>query len=154
MSGYAGVHLMVDPDTVVAVPEGKKRCRQCGNVYALTFYYNLERSPDGKHPECIQCCKVNRALDQVRKRDKRNKISVRQRVRAINLGIKYDADITLAVVFKRDRGICYLCRTWVTPGQASMDHKLALTNGGTHTWDNVRLTHLTCNLRKGKKFLV
>jgi len=67
----------------------------------------------------------------------------------MNLGIKYDVDILLVGVFKKARGICYLCGHWVQPRHASMDHVKALTNGGTHTHDNVRLTHYKCNLRKG-----
>ena len=30
----------------------------------------------------------------------------------------------------------------------SIDHVNALANGGTHTWDNVRLAHCECNRRK------
>lgn len=126
-------------------------CRQCKEDFLPSDFYDLTSSPTGKHPNCKWCCKVNRGLESVRKRDKRSKVSVRQRVRAMGLGIKYDPDITLAGVYKKDRGICYLCKKWVQPRHASMDHKKALTNGGTHTHDNVALTHLRCNLVKGDR---
>lgn len=126
-------------------------CRTCGNYKSPDQYYSLASGPDGLHPDCKDCCKVSRALENVRKRDKRSKISVRQRVRAQGLGIKFDADITLAKIFKRDRGHCHLCTKWVQPRHASMDHDIPLSKGGTHTWGNVRLTHIKCNLRKGDR---
>jgi 5-methylcytosine-specific restriction endonuclease McrA len=32
-----------------------------------------------------------------------------------------------------------------------MDHAFPLGKGGTHTWDNIQLSHLICNLRKGDR---
>ena len=109
-----------------------KACRTCEEVKPLGEYYNLAKSEDGKHPDCKACCKVSRSLEAVRKRDKKNKISVRQRVRAMNLGIAYDKDVTLAKVYKKDRGICYICGKHVPPGKASMDHVHPVSKGGTH----------------------
>ena len=128
-----------------------KTCRNCEAELPLTEFYNLTSSEDGKHPECKSCCKVNRALEGVRKRDKRSKMSTRQIHRARYLGVAIDEDIKLVEVFRRERGICYICKRWVQPRHASMDHEKPLSKGGTHTWDNVRLTHLVCNLVKGDR---
>ncbi len=128
-----------------------KRCRTCGDHNNKSQYYKLKKSPDGLHPDCKGCCKVSRSLEAVRKRDKKNKLSVRQRVRAMNLGVEFERDILLVDIFRNARGICYLCNKWVPPGKASMDHFRPLSKGGTHTKGNVRLTHLKCNLRKGAK---
>lgn len=131
-----------------------RQCRCCKELFPLDEFYNLAKGPGGKHPNCITCCKVNRALEFVRKRDKSSKISVRQRVRAIGLGVVVDPEVKLVEVYRRARGICYLCNKWVKPGDASMDHILALTNGGSHTYDNLKLTHLKCNLQKGAKYII
>ncbi len=128
-----------------------KRCVGCMNIKPADAFYDSKSSADGKNRYCIQCCKVNRSLESVRKRDKSSKMSFRQRHRAQNLGVVCDNTITLAGVFKRDRGICQVCKMWVQPRRASMDHTFPLSKGGTHTWDNIQLTHLICNLRKGAK---
>ena len=132
--------------------QGLKACRTCKTTFPATNdnFYNLESSPDKLHPDCKQCCKVSRSLEAVRKRDKRVKISIRQRVRAMNLGITYE-DVKLSVVFRMSRGICKLCGEWVMPKHASMDHILPLSRGGTHHYHNVQLTHFLCNQKKSNK---
>ena len=68
----------------------------------------------------------------------------------------------LAEVFKRDKGICYLCGglcDWndytekdgvVIYGNnyPSRDHVQPKSKGGGNTWDNIRLAHRICNIRK------
>ena len=129
----------------------EKRCRTCGEVKQANAFYKLTKSEDGLHPECKSCCKVNRALENVRKRDRKSKISRRQIYRCQQLGIETDTTITLAGIFKRDRGICGWCNQWVKPRYASIDHIIPVSKGGTHTQGNVQLVHYKCNLRKGHK---
>lgn len=66
--------------------------------------------------------------------------------------------ITLAALYERDGGRCGLCGEPVdkilrgpNPGAASVDHVIALTRGGTHTWRNVQLAHFGCNSAKGNR---
>ncbi len=137
---------------VTQINSDTKQCRSCGNFKAVsTDYYKNKAQEDGLHADCKQCCKVTRALENVRKRDKSSKISVRQIYRARQLGIEYDPKVKLVEVYKRSRGICGVCKKWVKPKHASMDHALALINGGTHTYNNLQITHLVCNLRKGAR---
>lgn len=130
-----------------------KKCIQCNKVKPLDDFYNLARSPDGKHRYCKNCCKVNRSRENVRRRDKKSKISNRQQYRAAIANIERDNDITLDEVYRRDKGICQLCGEYVMPKHASIDHIVPLDpkHGGTHTWDNVQLVHLKCNLVKGNR---
>ncbi len=128
-----------------------KQCVGCRNYKARAQYYRSHSTEDGLNRYCKHCCKVNRALEAVRKRDKKSKMSFRQRHRANQLKVECDDSITLAKIFKKDAGLCYLCKKWVKPGVASMDHVYPLSKGGTHTWDNVKLTHLRCNLVKGDR---
>lgn len=129
----------------------KKRCVGCKNIKSHTEFYASNRSEDGLNRYCVQCCKVNRSLESVRKRDKKSKISFRQRHRANQLGVECDDSITLALVFRERLGVCALCGEWVQPRYASIDHTHPLSLGGTHTWDNVQLVHLRCNLVKGNR---
>lgn len=74
-----------------------------------------------------------------------------------------DKDITLRKVAERDRDICYLCgekvdwndfkyihgKKTTLKRYPSIDHVIALANGGKHEWSNVRLAHICCNAAKG-----
>jgi 5-methylcytosine-specific restriction endonuclease McrA len=61
--------------------------------------------------------------------------------------VSYDA------VYARDAGICYLCTEPVTQRAAHFDHVIPLSRGGTHTFDNIKVTHPSCNVRKGAKLV-
>ena len=131
-----------------------KQCVGCGNHLAKAQFYKsraIKDREDGLNRYCKHCCKVNRAMEGVRKRDKKSKMSMRQHHRATTLGVTRDASITLVKVFRNNAGICQICNKWVQPKHASMDHTHPLSKGGTHTWDNVQLSHLKCNLRKGAR---
>jgi 5-methylcytosine-specific restriction endonuclease McrA len=82
------------------------------------------------------------------------------------LNIKhFDEDITLEKLFERDKGTCYLCGilcNWndhqningyrVTGATyPTREHVIALSLGGTHTWDNVKLACFDCNTKKHNK---
>lgn len=70
-----------------------------------------------------------------------------------------DKDITLRRLFARDSGVCWICgmvcdyqdktyrgRTMIAGDMyPSIDHVIALTDGGSHAWDNVKLAHRICN---------
>lgn len=128
-----------------------KVCVGCKDSVVVELFYASTQTEDGLNRYCIQCCKVNRGMEAVRKRDKKSKISVRQEQRAKGLNIHYETGIKLVHIFKRDRGICGLCKEWVAPRYASIDHVKPLSKGGEHTMNNVQLTHLKCNLRKGNR---
>jgi 5-methylcytosine-specific restriction endonuclease McrA len=64
--------------------------------------------------------------------------------------------IDTMVVAERDHWMCGLCNLAIDPAleypdpmYRSIDHIVPLARGGTHTYDNVQLTHLICNVRKG-----
>ena len=70
-----------------------------------------------------------------------------------------DKDITLKKLYDRDNGQCWICglacdyddKTYtekaVVAGNMypSIDHVVALSDGGAHAWDNVKLAHRICN---------
>lgn len=74
-----------------------------------------------------------------------------------------DKDITVEGLFRRDKGICYLCKGrcdfedytvrdgYIITGDwyPSIDHVIPLAKGGAHSWGNVRLAHRLCNSLKG-----
>jgi 5-methylcytosine-specific restriction endonuclease McrA len=61
-------------------------------------------------------------------------------------------------VFNRDGWICGICTEPVNPSllyphrlSVSLDHIVPLSLGGTHTRDNTRCSHLTCNVTRGNR---
>jgi 5-methylcytosine-specific restriction endonuclease McrA len=72
---------------------------------------------------------------------------------------EHDRGIGLVSLRKRDGDLCHICgglmefqiSTVYNPSRASIDHVVPLAKGGTHTWCNVKLAHLRCNLSKGAK---
>lgn len=76
-----------------------------------------------------------------------------------------DKDISLEKLFKRDKGICYICglacnyddyevrNNYFIAGEyyPSIEHVKPLSKGGLHSWDNVKLAHRRCNTCKGAR---
>lgn len=55
---------------------------------------------------------------------------------------------------QQSNGVCYICLKPLLPDQElEYDHVIPLARHGTHTEDNIRLTHGVCNRRKNAKFL-
>ena len=94
---------------------------------------------------------------------KKAEYRTKEHVRRIRIrGRKHDNDITLHEVYRKDKGICYLCGeqcdwsdytdqngVFIAGNKyPSIDHVVALASGGTHEWGNVRLAHRWCNTIK------
>lgn len=112
-----------------------KVCANCGDV----FY-----SPHLDARYCSSKC-----------RERRKKRSGARR-RCKKYGVLYMPGITLESVYNRDNGICKICgkptdwedHSWngfFGPLYPTIDHRVALANGGSHTWENVQLAHAICN---------
>lgn len=80
-----------------------------------------------------------------------------QRRRALKIGASAER-IANADVFERDGWSCGICCEPVNPLAAwpdrmspSLDHIVPLSKGGAHTYANVQLAHLGCNVEKGAR---
>ena len=132
----------------------KKRCKLCGKYKDLDEFYPHKGYKGGLHAYCKHCCKVNCALDKssnYMRTWKRPSMqnTVRHEKRAQEYGVRFERGITPREIFRRDLGLCGICGEWVQPRHVSIDHKVPLSKGGTHTRDNVQLAHLKCNKIKG-----
>jgi hypothetical protein len=54
-------------------------------------------------------------------------------------------------IYKRDQGICQICKRPVRRADMSIDHIQPLIAGGKDEARNVRLVHLLCNKRRGHR---
>lgn len=78
--------------------------------------------------------------------DKRRQRSMKRR--ALIVGAKVLGPVMLEEIRQRDQGKCWLCEKVVSKKEQSFDHAVALTKGGEHSTRNIRLAHLSCNLKK------
>lgn len=114
-------------------------CARCGKEFTA--------NPNKRY--CSELCRR-------RAQDSRNEHRRRIRIKG------YKDNIQLPVLYKRDKGICWLCEDkceWndfkikngafvVGERYPSIDHVIPLSKGGSHTWSNVRLAHKGCNTYK------
>jgi 5-methylcytosine-specific restriction endonuclease McrA len=64
--------------------------------------------------------------------------------------------VSMSVLRLRDADRCRICGEPVDfttrppdPRAATIDHVIALSKGGAHSYENTQLAHLRCNLAKG-----
>ena len=106
-----------------------------------------------RYANAVYCSHECRKRADNRKKSKR---SGRDHVRrAKRYGVAYEHGITLDRLVERDGLTCYLCgktcdksdTRWGSsgPDHPTIDHVIALKNGGTHTWDNVAVACGMCN---------
>ena len=82
-------------------------------------------------------------------------VAADKRRKALLRGAVTDGRFTNPEVFERDNWACGICLTQVDPNlsypdpmSVSLDHVLAIARGGSHTFTNVRCSHLACNVRR------
>lgn len=122
-----------------------RECEECGEVF-----YN----PHPLNKTCSPRCSKRRS-------NRMMKLYESKRINERNL---VDKDISLKRLYKRDKGVCYLCNSMcdskdisitdegyyiVRPTYPSIDHVEPLSKGGKHAWNNVKLAHHYCNTLKG-----
>ena len=125
------------------IEERKRECPECGTIFVRV----------GAMSFCGKKC-------MLRNNDRRKE--TRKRSRLYENG-KVDHSITLKQLARRYKNKCALCGEKVdfsdcatTNGGTfiagdrypSIDHIVAVVNGGTHTWENVQLAHRVCNAAK------
>ena len=57
-------------------------------------------------------------------------------------------------ILERDGYVCHICTGQVDTSDIHFDHVVPLARGGTHTYDNIKVSHSLCNMRKGAKLWV
>lgn len=127
-----------------AIHTVERECKVCG-----TLFYCLDKET---RVTCSHECSVK--YTKMRSDFRRD-----NRINKDNL---VDYGITLEKIYARDNGICWICGgecDWndyqMRDGikicgreYPSKDHVIPLARGGKHSWENVRLAHLGCNIDK------
>ena len=120
-----------------------RECGECGELFVS--YRDTDRY-------CSKECLIKH----------NNRVGKDKRVKRIGER-RVNKDIDWRLLYKVENGICYLCGEQVDTDDyewrdgvfiagdryPSVDHVVALKDGGLHAWNNVRLAHRICNTRKG-----
>lgn len=141
------------------------RARQHRNKQQLQQKRHIIKQLKRKPRECSVCGKwtLNKVYCSMQCMGKAYNATKYVKRRVKIQAVLVDKDITLQKLYKRDKGICYLCgdvcdwRDGVTINGTfiagnkypSIDHVRPLALGGCHAWNNVRLAHRYCNSIKG-----
>jgi len=152
----------------------KARCDECQREYDLQvhkdyYYQHAEENNQKKREEyipipkddrrvCLVCGGVyyttvnNSSKRHCSTRCARYMASQRRRARLRNAFVE---DVFYGIIYKRDKGICYIClrkvhKRWNPYDKLSgtMDHVVALDNEGEHSYRNIKLACLYCNSKK------
>ena len=146
--------------------DGKRAtCKQCDNK-ANTSGYNLNRedilakqlersqTPEGKAYRAAYMPDYYEA-----NRSRYMEVAAQRRSRERDAFV--DSGITVHALRKRHGDNCEFCHVPMIftrsdgrkyhPQRATIEHMTPLIHGGKHSWDNTRLSCLTCNFSKGAK---
>lgn len=138
----------------IVVTLEEKCCRKCLKVKSIDDFGYDKRHRDDKKSHCGSCESLYQKA--VRIADP----SIVRREYARRKGSRYVDRVTIEAVYDKTGGTCYLCDTMVNrdlnhpdPLSLSMDHRIPISKGGDHTYENLWATHLRCNLRKNDKLV-
>ena len=142
--------IKAEQEELRAMWEGKiVQCAECGKEFEKQYLKNYY---------CSDRCR-RRANNRVQEVKRRKKLEDNGHV---------DMSISLIKLYKKEQGICYICGGgcdkndylysddgyFIAGGNyPSIDHVFPVSRGGTHTWDNVRLAHRSCNAQKRDEVL-
>lgn len=137
--------------------------KQQYNNYCKRLNNLMEQIEKNYNKKLAQEEREERRKEQRRAEQKRHEIKREKRMK--NNG-RMDKDISLKKLYKRDKGICYICGELcdyndynISENGAfiarkfypSIDHVQPLSKGGLHTWDNIKLAHMICNSKKNAR---
>lgn len=128
----------------------EKICASCGSVFHSEYETQLYCSET-----CVRREKRHRKVAEGKMKLKSYS---NHRKRAREYGVAYEPGITTKKLIERDGNICKICGSpcdsndtrwgYCGPYYPTIDHIVAIANGGSHTWDNVQLAHFICNSNK------
>lgn len=130
---------------VVFVP--KRHAQRCCSEKHGKLHYNREARADGRQA-------MNTGDPAKRRARLRKKTQLRRALTRTSEAELIDRDLVGA----RDSWKCGICRRKVNQAlayphrrSASLDHVVPLSQGGSHTYANVRISHLGCNHARGNR---
>ena len=138
LRSWSGIELRQPSDVI----DGKRQCARCKKLVTVESLGVSARLSTGRNIYCQSCLS-----------------DISHQRRAWKHGNGYE-QVDRLKVLEIDGWTCHICleeiprdAAWPDPLSASMDHVQALSRGGSHTYENIKSSHLACNIRKGVKSL-
>lgn len=132
----------------LAERKAKGLCTSCG-IPALKGYRLCVQCNDRRRVKAKVVYHQTKERDRERIRKSQYLSKQRRRIREQSVAVHEEID--RAVVIARDNSTCYICKEVVPKNRIHLDHVVPLSRGGSHIYDNVRVTCKDCNLRKNNK---
>lgn len=160
--------------------DSTKTCTRCQTEKPRSLFYRDKRRKDGLYSWCKECFKAHcrSAYDPEKDRARRHRWveerggseKTRARVNAwraenaerfallnrenARRRRSTDGPVDYAAVLDRDGMVCHICDDEIPSMDVlHFDHVIPLSRGGAHSYDNIKPSHASCNLRKGSKTL-
>ena len=145
----------------------KRKKDYCSDKCSDMAYSKKRQMKSRRFKKCLYCHHWHYksrvyCSDECSKRNmKRNQVIAKtKRMTKARQNGQFDADIDIYKLIERDGEQCYLCGDTVhfnvhynDPKYPTIEHVLAIANGGTHSWENVKVACRDCNNHKGTKTL-
>jgi len=142
---------------VQARGRAKYRASPQGQQTEVAYRASAERRASAARYTVGEKFKTQQARYRATPRGKASSRRSVDRYRAQKAGVRF-WPVSLAELVERDNGMCQLCGQPVRsdakfphPLSPSADHIVPLSLGGPHAAENLQLTHLVCNIRKGNR---
>ena len=145
--------------TIVDFDDGTRLCTGCAERLPLSSYTRSAGLALGRRSACRSCLSAENKARRVANPARYAEINMR--ASAIRKGAVTVEKVSRSVLRERDGDACTYCRKAMTflavprytynPDQASVDHVIALSRGGEHSYKNTVLCCRDCNTRKKDK---
>lgn len=127
----------------------KIKCKNCG--------IEIDRLYGDKHSEFCsdECCKIYQSKISKQSPHEKEKARLYSAKRKKQIKDARVDDVKYEIIFERDNGICQICGLPIPTSvdrcnrwAGTIDHKIPLSKGGLHSYENCWLSHRQCNSNK------
>jgi 5-methylcytosine-specific restriction endonuclease McrA len=148
----------------ICAPECQKQARTSNPLRTQAIAVESEpklvptsREPCGIENPCVRCGKAMRDTTGRRRYCSSTcRRSMKRQARRAMLKRAFVEPVSMFRLRQRDEDRCRICGEPVNferrppdPSAATIDHVIALSKGGEHSYGNTQLAHLRCNTAKG-----
>lgn len=110
-------------------------CTVCRKMRPRGWFARDGRGEGSRHSHCRECRREVKSENAARRR---------------GAGVTKIPKGWIRQLMLNQRGLCRICLKWLGPS-FHVDHRVAVSRGGQHVFENLQLTHKLCNLRKSNK---
>ena len=131
-----------------AKPLENLRCHHCGDelfpaYFKNSSWYAKRGVRQGKHGHCRFCAK------QKMKMRPSSKAASKRREATKRGAVGAGESVQKEILYAAQDGHCKDCKVWFPMRELELEHRIPLSQGGTHTYDNLVLSCGPCNRSKG-----